>query len=146
MPKVRFEREDLIVDARPGQTLLEVAEQAGVDVFRGMWAGLHCNRVHGWCNRCKVWVKPDSPQAVNPPTSAERFPLRLNGRVRGTLRLACQVEVSGDVSVHTRAGGPSTKENVNWEATPEPTKWKERWEKRHEKGGEAEEEDTASAD
>ncbi len=144
MPKVRFEREDVIVDVKSGTTVLEAAEQAGIDVFRGMWAGLHCKRVHGWCNRCKVWVKSDSPQAVNAPTSAERFPLRMNGRVVGTLRLACQATVAGDVSVHTRAGGPTVKKNANWEASPEPTKWKERWEKRHDKGGGSEGE--ASAD
>ncbi len=144
MPKVRFEREDVIVDAKPGQTLLEVAEQASIDVFRGMWAGLHCSRVHGWCNRCKVWVKPDAADAINPPTGAERFPLRMNGRVAGSMRLACQVEIQGDVNVHTRAGGPIVKSNVNWEATSEPTRWKERWEKRHEKGGGSDEEDAAS--
>jgi len=139
LPKVRFEREDVIVDAQNGQTVLEVAEQAGIDVFRGMWPGLHCRRIHGWCNSCKVWVKPDSPSSVNPPTGAERFPIRLNGRVQGTLRLACQVKVQGDLEVHTRIGGPRVRENVNWQASTEPSKWKERWEKRHEKGADKEE-------
>jgi ferredoxin len=147
LPKVTFEREDIVVEARPGQSLLEVAEQAGVSVFRGMWGGLHCGRVKGWCNRCKVWVKPSAPGAINAPTSAEKFPLRPNGAVRGTMRLACQVQVQGDVAVHTRAGGPAVRPNPDWQPVPGPTKWKERWEKRHDKGaGAAEEEEEAAAE
>jgi ferredoxin len=139
MPKVTFEREQIVVDARPGSTLLEIAEQAGVDVFRGMWTELHCKRMHGWCNRCKVWVKPDAANAINPPTSKEKSPFRLNGRVTGTMRLACQVRVNGDVAVHTRSGGPDVKPNATWHATDEKTAWKDRWEKRHEsKGGDEE--------
>src|SRR5690242_20448403 len=97
-----------------------------------MWPDLHCNRSKGWCNRCKVWIKPTSENAVNPPTAKERSPLRINGRVKGTMRLACQVEVSGDVIVQTRAGGPEVRPNMVWEAEAGPSRWKERWEKRHE--------------
>jgi ferredoxin len=132
LPKITFEREDIVVEARPGQTVLEVAEQAGVSVFRGMWPGLHCGGMKGWCNRCKVWVKPLEANAVNPPTATERSPLRLNGRVRGSMRLACQVQVTGDVVVHTRAGGPEVRQTTQWDPVPGPTRWKERWEKRHE--------------
>lgn len=116
MPKVEFEREGVVADARPGQTLLEVAEAAGVTVFRGIWPELRCRRSHGWCNRCKVWVRADSPEAINPPTAAERTRVRLNGRVQGSMRLACQVEVRGDVRVHTRAGGPATAPSLGAEA------------------------------
>jgi ferredoxin len=145
MPKVRFEREQIVVDAQPGTTVLEAAEKAGIDVFRGMWPGLHCKRVTGWCNRCKVWVKPDSPNGINPPTAKEKMP-RLNGRVSGTMRLACQVQVTGDVTVHTRAGGPEVQRNPTWEATPEPSAWKERWEKRHEAKGKPDEEESTDAE
>ena len=106
MPKVEFEREGIVAEARPGQSLLQVAEAAGVELFRGIWPGLHCRRRLGWCNRCKVWVRAESTEAVNPPTAKEQARLRINGRVTGSLRLACQVEVRGDVQVHTRAGGP----------------------------------------
>ena len=112
MPKVEFEREGVVADARAGQTLLEVAEAAGVELFRGLWPELHCRRNRGWCNRCKVWVGAESPEAVNPPTARERARFRLNGRVQGSMRLACQVEVRGDVRVHTRAGGPAVAPSV----------------------------------
>jgi ferredoxin len=147
MPKVTFEREGITVEARAGQTVLEVAEQAGIDVFRGMWPELHCgSAAKGWCNRCKIWVKPSTSGAVNAPTAVERRPRLLTARVSGTMRLACQVQVSGDVEVHTRSGGAPVRTNMVWEEVPGPTKWKERWEKRHEKGGGEEEADEAAAD
>ena len=140
MPKVRFEREDITVDAKPGQNLLALCEEAGILVFRGMWPELHCGDSKGWCNRCKVWVKPSSEGAINPPTSKETSPFRLNGRVSGSLRLACQVQVNGDVMVHTRAGGPVVKPNMTWDADPGPSKWKDRWDNRKQGGAEEAEE------
>jgi ferredoxin len=143
MAKVTFEREGITVEAKPGQSLLDVAESAGVTVFRGMWPELHCGGMKGWCNRCKVWVKGERG-AVNPPTVAERRP-RISGRVSGTMRLACQVAVSGDVTVHTRAGGPPVRTNMVWEEVPGPTKWKERWAKRNEKAAPGESDDEGDA-
>jgi ferredoxin len=116
VPKVEFEREGIVAEARPGQSLLEVAEAAGVELFRGIWPGLHCRRRLGWCNRCKVWVRCESAEAVNPPTGKEQARLRINGRVTGSLRLACQVEVRGDVQVHTRAGGPGQAPSLSTSA------------------------------
>jgi ferredoxin len=115
VPKVEFEREGIVAEARPGQTVLDVAEAAGIDVFRGLWPELHCGRRRGWCNRCKVWVRPGdggSGDALNPPTATEQARLRLNGRVRGDMRLACQVVPRGDVRVHTRAGGPAPRPSL----------------------------------
>jgi ferredoxin len=111
VPKVEFEREGVVVDARAGQTLLEVADSAGVQLFRGIWPELHCKLRRGWCNRCKIWVRADA-SAINPPTDKEKARLRLNGRVRGSMRLACQVTVRGDVSVQTRAGGPPPRPSL----------------------------------
>jgi ferredoxin len=116
VPKVDFEREGVSVEARAGQTLLEVAESAGIDVFRGIWPALHCKSRPGWCNRCKLWVHADDAGAINPPTAKETARLRLNGRVYGEQRLACQVRVSGDVRVHTRAGGPIVRPSLAGDA------------------------------
>jgi ferredoxin len=121
--RVEFEREGVVVEAAAGQNLLQVAERAGVEIFRGMWPELHCGRLKGWCNRCKVWVRPATPgasDAVNAPTASERSRLRINGRVGGAMRLACQVVVSGDVRVHTRAGAPAVVHNP----TPAGPSWK----------------------
>ena len=102
VPKVEFEREGVVVEARPGQTLLEVADTAGVELFRGIWPTLRCGRRRGWCNRCKVWVRASAPTAINAPTDKEKTRLRLNGRVQGAMRLACQVQVNGDCSIETK--------------------------------------------
>lgn len=85
--KVEFEREGVVVEARAGQTVLDVAEAAGVQLFRGLWPELHCDRRRGWCRRCKVWVRRDGAPA--------------------TLALACKVTVEGDLGVQTRSGGPA---------------------------------------
>ncbi len=84
--RVEFEREGVVAEARAGQTLLAVAEAAGVELVRGLWPALRCRRRTGWCRRCKVWVAEDGGAAE--------------------LRLACEVEVRRDLRVHTRAGGP----------------------------------------
>jgi ferredoxin len=145
MPKVTFEREGVTVEARAGQTVLELAEQAGIDVFRGMWPELHCGGASkGWCNRCKVWVKPSTPGAITPPTAVETRPRLLSARVRGSMRLACQVRVSGDAAIHTRSGGAPVRTNMVWEQVQGPTKWKERWDKRHDQGGAEAADDTAA--
>ena len=70
----------------------------------------------------------------------------INGKVGGQLRLACQVTVSGNVVVHTRPGGPPVQPRQGeWAASTEPSKWKERWEKRNEsKGGDTD--DAAAAE
>jgi len=134
MPKVTFEREDVTIECKPGERVLDVADRAGISVFRGIWPAFHCgSSVRGWCNRCKIWVKPNETGATasNVPTGTEKFPIRLNGQVRGTMRLACQVEVTGDLIVHTRSAGPGVQPNlVEWPAVEGPTRWKERWENR----------------
>ena len=86
MARIEFEREGVVVEARAGQTLLEVAEAAGVELFRGLWPELHCRRQKGWCRRCTVWVSESGGAA--------------------TRRLACRVTVRDGLNVHTRAGGP----------------------------------------
>ncbi len=140
MPKVTFVNEQRTVEAKPGQTLLEVAEENGINVFRGLFQGLHCKRVHGWCNRCKVWANPLATGALNEKTGAEKRRLRLGGAVppSGTMRLACQAVVSGDCEVRTRAGFTPPRPSLQWDADPRPSKWRERWEHRNDEADEDE--------
>ena len=141
MPKVTFLNEQRTVEARAGQTLLEVADANGVNLFRGLFQGLHCKRVHGWCNRCKVWAAPLATGALNEKTSAEKRRIRLNGTIPavGTLRLACQAVVNGDVEVRTRAGFMPPAPSLTWDADPRPSKWRDRWEKRNDEADDDEE-------
>src|SRR5437762_13704245 len=100
--------EQVTVDVPAGTTLLDAAEKNGIDVFRGIWPGFHCGTppffVRGSCNRCKLWVSPLAPGAINEKTGKEKARFRVNGTIpaMGNLRLACQVLVSGDVEVRTR--------------------------------------------
>ena len=93
MPRVEFEREGVVVEARAGQTLLEVADGAGVELVRGLWPGLRCRRRHGWCRRCKVWIRGG------------------DGKARAAL--ACRVTVDEALVVHSRAGGPATRPRLD---------------------------------
>lgn len=126
MPKVTFQNEIVTVDVPAGTTLLDAAQKAGVDVFRGLWSDYHCPTFpfssYGSCNRCKVWVTGLSPDAVNPRTRKEIQGWRVNGALPaiGNQRLACQVVVQGDVEVRTRAGGPPRAQTTEW--LPDPAR------------------------
>ena len=146
MPKVTFVNELVTVEAQPGETLLSVGERGGINVFRGIFQGLHCKRVRGWCGRCKVWATPLQSGALNEKTGAE-LRVRLGGRVaaKGTMRLACQAVVSGDVEVRTRPGF-EIKETLTWDADARKSKWKERWDKRAAPGAAVADEPEADAD
>lgn len=105
MPKLRLINEALEVEAAAGARLLDACAGAGIDVLRGLWHGARCRSgalamlPYGACGRCRVWVS-GAAGALNPPTAMER----LHPTVRGSLRLACQVHVQGDLEVTTRAG------------------------------------------
>lgn len=147
VPKVTFLNEQITVEASAGKNLLEIAEESGIDVFRGIWPNLHCGASSGptrsgWCGRCKVWLTERSTGAASARTSAEARRVRLNGALpaHGTMRLACQVIVQGDCDVRTRAGF-TIRPNLTWEADPRSFKWRERWDHRNDepapKAGEA---------
>ena len=89
--------------------------------------------------------EPETPTGINPPTGQEKMP-RLNGRVSGNMRLACQVQVLGELTVHTRAGGPDVKSGAGWQEPTLGSAWKKRWEKRHEAKGQPEEDEAADAE
>lgn len=139
LPKITFLNEQVTVDAAVGETLLDVAQRHGINLFRGLWQGIRCCARHptGWCGRCKVYAKPLTPDALSPRTWAERLPLRVNGALPrvGTLRLACQTRIHGDVEVRTRSGF-EIPPSLDWPPDPRPFKWRERWEKRGEAGNE----------
>jgi hypothetical protein len=88
-----------------------------------------------------VWAAPVVPGAINEKTRTE-LRSRINGTVpaHGTMRLACQAVVNGDIEVRTRAGFEEfVKPNPDWAPDPRPSKWKERWEKRNDEPDEDEE-------
>jgi ferredoxin len=148
VPKVTFLNELITVDAKAGQTLRDVAEKTGINLFRGLFQGVHCSGNQGWCNRCKVWATPLAEGALNPRTRKEKRGFRLNGKLppNGNMRLACQTVVSGDCEVRTRPGYVQMRpQSLAWDADPRPSKWRDRWDNRKQAGAAAEADDEEEA-
>ena len=120
MVKVSFLNEAMEVDAPPGKTIDEVAEQEGVILIRGLFPGLHCHG-HGVCGRCRVWAQPLAEGSLSPRTFFERV-----RRYRGQRRLACQARVLGNVEVRTAPNAPPPGRSTVWPADPRPSEWKQR--------------------
>ena len=124
MPKVTFLNEVITVEADKGKSVLQVAEQAGVNVFEGFWANYHCPGI-GLCPGvgCKVWVTELEKDATSPRTRREK----IRPSHRGTIRLACQALVLGDVEVRTQPG--ALLDNVpkmKWDPDERHWRWKDR--------------------
>ena len=71
-------------EAKPNETILDVARRAGAPI------GNSCGGI-GICNRCRVRIVEGS-ENLTPPTRFERDPVD---------RLACQTVVLGDCTVTT---------------------------------------------
>lgn len=97
MPKVRFERENVEYEVEDGESLRYVALDHDIPIYCHIYNLANCHG-NGLCGSDKVQITPSS--AVNPRTLAERIHLRK----RPDLRLACQVEVHGDITVVTQCG------------------------------------------
>src|SRR5687768_2218797 len=101
MPKVTFMNEAVTVEVEHGKTLKEIADQKGINLFEGFSASYHCSGT-GRClgAGCRVWVLPRAANAVNGRTFWER----IRPTHSGSVRLACQVAVQGEVEVRTQPG------------------------------------------
>ncbi len=110
MPTVHFEGENRKVEVPAGTTVRQAAKKAGVSVYGSVNRILNC-RGFGLCGTDRVTVQPD--ECLNPPTFFER--LQLGDAPKE--RLACQVKITGDVTVNTApamAYGLEMKENVKF--------------------------------
>jgi ferredoxin len=142
MPKVTFQNEAITVDVPEGKTIKAVAEQAGVNLYAGFWAAYHCPGI-GMCPGagCRVWVLERQKDATSPRTFLER----IRPGHKGTIRLACQTQVLGEIEVRTQPG--ALLDNVpqmKWDPDPRPARWKDRLTAKG--GAAAEEEEEESAD
>jgi len=95
MPTVRFVRENKTVDVEEGESLRYVALDNDIHIYCNVFVLANCHG-NGLCGSDKVLISPAS--AINPRTAAERIHLRK----RPDLRLACQVEIHGDIEVTTQ--------------------------------------------
>lgn len=92
MIKVYFERENRMVEVPPGETLLNAARKAGVEVHRHVDGDHRCYASEP-CTTCAVQVKLGA-NALSPRTSLEK------ATPKG-LRLACQARLFTDAVVAT---------------------------------------------
>ena len=106
MPTIRFA--DARVDCPKGANLRMVLIRARLPLYTAAARALHC-RGRGTCGTCAVHIEGE----VSPLTSAEerRLALPPHKPERG-LRLACQVQVEGDIVVTKHPGffGQQTEE------------------------------------
>jgi ferredoxin len=119
VPKITFLNEAIEVEVAAGQTIRDVADQAGITLVRGLFPRLHC-RGRGLCGRCRVWATPRQDGALSPHTFWERI-----RRYQGTRRLACQARVLGDVEVRTMPDATPPHDDTVWPADPN-ARWRKR--------------------
>lgn len=92
MIKILFERENRYVEVDPGETLLNAARKAGVELHRHVGTPHACYGAEG-CTTCGVVVKAGAT-ALSPRTALE-------SAVDKEMRLACQARAFTDTVVAT---------------------------------------------
>jgi len=88
MPKVTFiiKGQEKVVDAEPGQTVLEIAQKNEVPMESACGG-------NGFCMTCKCHVRKGGDQVSKPNEREEAM------GITGEERLGCQTKVNGDVTV-----------------------------------------------
>lgn len=112
MPTVYFEAENRKVEVPARTSLRKAAKQAGVSVYGSVNKIINC-RGFGLCGTDRIAVKPG--ECLSAVTFFEK--LQLGDAPKE--RLACQVKITGDVTVNTApamAYGLEMKENVKFGA------------------------------
>lgn len=98
MPLIEFMPSGVRAQAREGETLLQVALRAELDL--DPWCG-----GAGACATCRVVVLAGA-EGLSPMTNPERALLRIVDGLTPGARLACSARVLGDASVRIPPIGP----------------------------------------
>ena len=99
MPTVFYVNENVRVEIPEGDSVRYPALENDVPVYCGVWKIANCHG-NGLCASDRVVVSPSSN--TNPPTALEKIRLGRDLKKNPNLRLACQVQVFGDVTVETQ--------------------------------------------
>lgn len=111
MHRVHFRKEDVTIEVPDGTNLRQACLDSGIDPYPALGGLLSC-RGKGFCGTCVVGV--DDPEQLGAASRREaRFLKKLSEQLRGTLRLSCQAEITGDLAVTT---DPDKKES--WKTHP----------------------------
>lgn len=101
---VRFTNWDKTVECKPFTNLRDLALEHDLPLYNALAKYTNCQG-HGLCGTCMVEVTPQK----NLTSKGARENLRFI-QVKGNLRLACQVEVTGDIEVTKHRGHFGTKD------------------------------------
>ena len=125
MPKVVFVNEKKEVEVPQGANLRTEAAKAGVEIYKGKDRILNC-RGFGLCGTCRVLVK-SGMENLNKKTFMEKLNLNLHPLTsfayighEDEMRLSCQCQVNGDVTVETQP--PMNLSGENFWQKPYPNK------------------------
>jgi ferredoxin len=100
VPTITYVRENIQVEVPVGDHVRYPALENDVAIYCGIWKFANCHG-NGLCGTDRVAVSPSAN--TNPLTFAEKFWLRNDRKKKNpNMRLACQVEVLGDVTVDTQ--------------------------------------------
>jgi ferredoxin len=98
VPTINFVRENIQVEVPEGEHVRYPALENDVKIYCGLWGLANCHG-NGLCATDRVIVTPANN--VNPHTTLEKIRLGRALKKNPNLRLACQVEVYGDIDVQT---------------------------------------------
>ncbi len=105
MPTITFVKEKKELQVPEGANLRREMMQAGVAVYTGPHKVLHCPGL-SLCGSCRVLITKGMENA-SPIGVMERMRLKMSipyiGN-EGTMRLACQTQVNGDMTVENTPG------------------------------------------
>lgn len=96
--KVTFTNWDKTVECKPHTNLRQLAIDNDINLYNGITRFVNCEG-NGLCGTCTVEVVPQDGLSVKGARENLRFLL-----LKGNLRLACQVDVTGDIQVTKHAG------------------------------------------
>jgi ferredoxin len=99
VPTITFVRENKRVQVPEGDSVRYPALESDVPVYCGLWKVANCHG-NGLCGTDRVAVSP--LVNTNPLSFMEKFWLRSDLKKNPNMRLACQVQVLGDVTVDTQ--------------------------------------------
>jgi ferredoxin len=98
VPTIKFVRENIQVDVPEGDQIRYPALENDVKIYGGLWNLANCHG-NGLCATDRVEVTPS--ENISVPSFLEKFRLGNAHKQNPNLRLACQVQVFGDVEVRT---------------------------------------------
>lgn len=99
MPTISFVRENVRVEVPEGDSVRYPALESDVPIYCGLSKFVNCHG-NGLCGTDRVAVSPS--KNTNSLTFMEKFWLRSDLKKNANMRLACQVQVFGDVTIDTQ--------------------------------------------